>query len=404
MNVLVFEPKYVGHFLGFGKAAANAFADLGCTVRFVVPKEAEGSTQANVKLAELNPRVEVCYSIDVPKMYEQWKNATLESAALGKCLDERPCDWLCVPSGDFLMCGLLLNREVRAKVGALPGGDLIVHNSPQVYPRIGIRNRLSRIADQIAAARLPGLQLHTVDPFAVSDRAKGRIALWGKGAKGLPHFFDRRSDCPTQQEARERLGLPADVKILGSVGDLGRRKGTELAIESFAAAGPPEGMVLALFGKLSGSVKECLRQHEQLLQDGHIVVQDRFINDEEFSDFFPAMDAIWTGYRFHIGIASTQLFAADAGTPVISTNYGSVGWLVEQYGLGATCPPEVSSMKVAIEQFANSKEWRVDPLGVQRLLNHHSTENFARHLTHGIRRELAKRGSPISENSPQLVS
>ena len=81
MRVLIYEPKYVGHFLGFATWAANAFARLGYDVVFAVPERAVDTQQAKVKLAQVLPSVDLQYVIDVPRQFDKWKNARFEANA-----------------------------------------------------------------------------------------------------------------------------------------------------------------------------------------------------------------------------------------------------------------------------------------------------------------------------------
>lgn len=388
MRVLIFEPKFVGHFLGFAAVTANAFAQLGCQVTLVVPVNAEGSDPAKVKLANLPDNVEVRFTIDVPKLYKKWTNAKFESRALSIALDEVPTDQLVLPSGDFVLSGLLTNRGLRRRIQLLGGVDLVLHNCEQVYPEIGIKKRCWCILDRLAVSLARGIRLHTVDPFATSSASVSRMGLFGNPVHPLPHFRDAPTNPPSQAAARAELNLPETGKILGSIGDLGRRKGTELLINSFVGSKPKPNNYLAMFGLLSGTAKEILKKNQPLVDSGQIICHDRFVTDREFFNFFYAMDAVWTGFPHQIGIASTQIYAAVAGRPIISSNYGAVGWLTREYGLGRAFPGTLKEMTDAISWFHQTENWSPDREGLDRLLSYHTTENFNRHVTFGVRQKM----------------
>ncbi|CAN0365481.1 unnamed protein product, partial [Ectocarpus sp. 4 AP-2014] len=198
-------------------------------------------------------------------------------------------------------------------------------------------------------------RVHTVDEYAVSPEAPGSVSLWGSAPQWLPHFYDRGLSQVNQDEARERLGLETGCRWIGSAGDLGPRKGTVLLIDSFARTQPTPETRLALFGGLSGAAHAALARHEDLVNQGLITVQDRFVTDQEFLDFFPAMDVVWAAYPWQVGMASTLLFAADAGRPVLAIDYGSVGWMVRRYGLGTVWSRSEEALTGAIRSALGPK-------------------------------------------------
>ncbi len=388
MRVLIFEPKYVGHFLGFAAVTANAFDELGCQVTLLLPQEAQGTAQAKIKLAKLSDKVDVRYSIDVPKLYKRWVNAKFETKALSLALDEFPTEHLVLPSGDFVVSGLLLNGSLRRRLISLRSVDMVLHNCQQVYPELGTRQRTLCLLDRLAVSLARSVRLHTVDPFATSKDCVSHMSLFGNPLNPLPHFREESPGPFSQDDARESLGLPKDGKLLGSVGDLGRRKGTELLIKSFAKSKPSTNDYLVLFGLLSQTAKHELAKAQSLVDRGQIIFRDAFVSDLDFHKFFYAVDAIWAGFPHQVGIASTQLYAAEAGRPVISSDYGAVGWLTREYGLGRVLPGTVGHMTEAISWFHQSENWAPDPTGLSRLLEYHSTENFNRFITHAVRNRL----------------
>ncbi|MCA9260891.1 MAG: glycosyltransferase [Planctomycetales bacterium] len=380
MQVLVFEPKFVGHFLGFALQASKAYARLGDQVTLAVPAQARDSTQASVKLANLPEGVRVEYVVDVPPGYEKQVNAPHEARALRECLAMRAWDRVSIPSADFLLSGLMRDRPTRQSLRRV-GADLILHNLQQVYSRIGKKARLHSLWDQLAVSLAKGLELYTVDPFVSSGRTRWPAGLWSNPVHPLPHFHDRWPQAASREAARERLGLAGDAKILGSIGDLGGRKGTELLIESFAASRPAPRTTLALYGIMSRPAKETLARYSDLVKSGQIVTRDEFLTDEEFRLFLSAVDSIWAGFPFQIGIASTLLHAAEAKRPVIASDFGCVGWMTQTYGLGRVVPARLDAMTEAIRWFGDQSSWEIDEAGAERLLATHTTENFARELT-----------------------
>lgn len=385
MRVLVFEPKFVGHFLGFAAAAARAFASAGHAVDLVLSSHAEGSTPAEIKLVDLPDSVRVEFTSDTPKLYQKRINGRLESEALATAIDRYQPDWLVVPSADFLIAGLFYRPWLRKRLRGLKGADFVLHNCRQAYPEPAARELVTHWIDRAMISAVGWARLHTVDEYAVSSEAPGSIGLWGAPPRWLPHFYDRGLDRVDPSEARQRLGLAEDCRWIGSVGDLGRRKGTVLLIDSFAATQPTEATRLALFGKLCEASRAALKRHADLVDRGIIHLNDRFVSEQEFLDFFPAVDVVWAGYPWQIGIASTLLFAADARRPVVGIDYGSVGWTVRQYGLGTVCSRDPQAITGAIRSALGPDAAEPHPEGVERLLTSNCTARFNEALTEGVR-------------------
>ena len=383
MRVLVYEPKFVGHFLGFATWSVNAYAKLGYESILCVPKQAEHTEQANVKLARVDPSVDVQYVIDTPLQFDKWSNARAEANSLVQDLARVKPDFLMVPSGDFLMCGLLRNGALRRAIGRLNGADFILHACPQAYPPLGPRDRLWKYLDRLCIDMSGSIRVHTVDPYATLDES-GAMSNFGKQVFPMPHPFDSL-EVRDRLETRDRLGLPHDRRIIASLGDLGVRKGTDLLLRSFFELNPP-GISLFLGGVLSKEVRGIVNEHKEWIDDGRIFLRDEFVSDDVFTDAFFAADALWAGYPRQIGIASILLFAAEARRPVLAANNGSVGWMTEEYGLGITFDPFSPNGAIdALRQYADQPSLEVDDAGAERLMAIHTLENYEREITRQAR-------------------
>jgi glycosyltransferase involved in cell wall biosynthesis len=75
-----------------------------------------------------------------------------------------------------------------------------------------------------------------------------------------------------------------------------------------------------------------------------------FHDDKKEYSVFKAADAVWLGYdkRFQ-GSSGVMIQAACIGCPVLSSSYGLIGQLTEQYSLGITFDPDdISQISTAI--------------------------------------------------------
>jgi len=115
--------------------------------------------------------------------------------------------------------------------------------------------------------------------------------------------------------ARERLGLPAQDRLLLSVGHLIERKGHHLAIEALSAL-PPDVRLLIAGG---GPERAALEQQARVLG---VVERVRFVGvvpQQELKWWYSAADALAL-CSSREGWANVLLEAMACGTPVIATN------------------------------------------------------------------------------------
>lgn len=134
---------------------------------------------------------------------------------------------------------------------------------------------------------------------------------------------------PTRQEARARLGLPADEPVFVTPGFIHPDKGAERAV---AALGPSGRLYIV--GSVKDRTPRNLAYLEQLRDlaapSDRVELEERFVEDEELDTWVAAADAVVLPYRR--SWSSGALARAQAlGVPAIVT---AVGGLSEQAGPG----------------------------------------------------------------------
>jgi glycosyltransferase involved in cell wall biosynthesis len=140
-----------------------------------------------------------------------------------------------------------------------------------------------------------------------------------------------------RQEARTRLNLPPDRRLILYVGNLSEEKGVEVLLEGMAAlrrSGGPEAN-LALVG--GGPLDDRLRARKQALGLGETV---RFLGRRphgEIPDWMAASDALCLP-SFREGCPNVVLEALASGRPVVASAVGGVPELLDRRN-GALAPP-----------------------------------------------------------------
>jgi glycosyltransferase involved in cell wall biosynthesis len=199
---------------------------------------------------------------------------------------------------------------VAAPVGRLLGVPLIIanHVSPQstISRPVALVDKLLGLAgcyDEI-----------TVNSHATWLDYQGHPASYKHRLTYVPHGFADRTVSITQQEARARFGLPADVPIIGSVARLNAIKRIDLAIRLLPVM-PDVHLALAGQGPEGTRLKDL---GAELGVSGRLHFAGE-MPSSEIGAFLKSLDVFvfpTSGETF--GLAPVE--AAQAGIPVVSSD------------------------------------------------------------------------------------
>lgn len=209
------------------------------------------------------------------------------------------------------------------------------------YEELGVSQPLTR-RERLGEGlkrELLRLALRRIDRvFLLDDTAVEPIRNLGTKATplALPEVFD----------ARPSLGRPAFLTSLEpgrhmftSLGVLDRRKGVLEVLDAVRQV--PEDLqrrtALVVAGHLCADVRDdaetALRTIRQTTRV-QIIVEDRFLNEEEVQPTIELADTVLVPYQRHTGSSGILIRAAAAGRPVIASDYGLVGLNVRRHRLG----------------------------------------------------------------------
>lgn len=96
----------------------------------------------------------------------------------------------------------------------------------------------------------------------------------------------------------------------------------------------------------------------------------KFVPDADVSAYFQLADIVLASYQHHVSISGILLQAATTGKPVLSSNYGLMGELVNRYQLGLVID---STQPTAITQGLEA----VTPTSLDSLGNRTQMKAFA---------------------------
>lgn len=178
--------------------------------------------------------------------------------------------------------------------------------------------------------------LFCLDPYAVEP-----IRRLGAPARivHLPEPFEADA-LPTEprEATRRRLGVEDGRHMLLLFGALDPRKGVlELLHALQALPGPlAQRACLVMAGETTTVRQEVEEAVAALRAEGTLQVLhlDAFVPDAEMHRLFGAASLVLLPYQHHVGSSGVVVRAAAAGVPVLGPEYGMLGPLIRDHGLG----------------------------------------------------------------------
>jgi glycosyltransferase involved in cell wall biosynthesis len=195
----------------------------------------------------------------------------------------------------------------------------------------------------------------------------------------MPHpLYDHFGDSLARDEARSRLGLPADARVLLFFGLIREYKGLDLLIEAFGKLDPRHHLVIA--GEPYGDFGDYQKQIDASPLKANIHLHPRFITDAEVPVFFSAADVAVLPYRSATQSGITAV-AFHFGVPVIATDVGGLPETVRTGSTGVLVDHvSADAVRAGIEHF-----FTLDPaalrMGIAGLRDELSWKSFAGGLT-----------------------
>ncbi|MEF8849111.1 MAG: glycosyltransferase family 4 protein [Candidatus Thermoplasmatota archaeon] len=150
-----------------------------------------------------------------------------------------------------------------------------------------------------------------------------------------------------KNEARQKLGVPLDKKMVLCFGMFRKYKGMELFADVFESLDEDFYGVIAGEGK-DKNVLRYLKNKEEKVDN--LKVFDGFVKDENIQVFFNACDVVVLPY-LNVTTSGVVLLAYSFSRPVITTNVGGLKEVVEDGETGFLIPPDdVESLEKAVKK------------------------------------------------------
>ena len=188
--------------------------------------------------------------------------------------------------------------------------------------------------------------LTAVDAFiTMSEKVLADLGQFAKGkpAQFVPHpLYDNFGEKISKEEARKKLSINGDDKVLLFFGFIRKYKGLDILLESMKILKKdPAAQNIKLL--IAGEFYEDKNNYEQLLNDplikSNLIIHSQFIPDSRVKYYLCAADCVVQPYRNATQSGVTPL-AYHFEKPMIVTNVGGLPSLVPDKKVGLVAEPE----------------------------------------------------------------
>ena len=326
MKVLVFDRamRVVGHRLPYAALVADSLSEEHDVI-LAIPDRLRDKSEAT---AYLKSHFRTDYFVTKDRKsgigiaFETRRN-------LIRLIKKHNPDVIAIPTGDGLVqiCGFLnifgISSFSRKPI------HICIMRGLQILPEKPVKQWLSRFT-WWGLKKGPWKSLLLIDP-----REWNRLKPAEKKRIGL---------CPdpvpitlpvSKIDARHKLNLPLDGKLIVAAGEQSKRKGSDLLIQSFVSGNFDESTYLVLMGKLTDASKRLIEQHKTDEKDqSKIIVHDRFLSENEFQNAILASDIVAAPYRSVNRPSGIVLRCMRWQRLLVLNNKGWLRWINDHYDVG----------------------------------------------------------------------
>ncbi len=174
-----------------------------------------------------------------------------------------------------------------------------------------------------------------------------------KPAQQIVHpLYDNFGELMDKQEARKKLGLSADAKIVLFFGFIRKYKGLDILLKSMQLLNiqhPTSNIQLLIAGEFYEDRKQYDELIAQLNIASSLILRTDFIADSEVRFYLSAADFVIQPYRNATQSGVTPL-AYHFEKPMLVTNVGGLPDLVPDYKVGLVAEPNAQSIADKIKE------------------------------------------------------
>ncbi|MGA1132958.1 MAG: glycosyltransferase family 4 protein [Prochlorotrichaceae cyanobacterium] len=218
------------------------------------------------------------------------------------------------------------------------------------------------------------------------------VQYYAKEVKKLSHKLIHLADPveiqtytePDLRKIKTLLNIDPHRKLFLLFGALTERKGISKLLQSLWLLNPEDyqNIALAIVGEASPDQREKIET--QIVSLCHkfpiqIYRNYQFVPEADVQAYFEVSDLILAPYQNHVGMSGILILAAAKQKPVISSNYGLMGEIIQRYQLGlAVDSTDPQSIAQGIQRYLNNQSqvlWNQETM--QQFALQNTAEKFA---------------------------
>jgi glycosyltransferase involved in cell wall biosynthesis len=209
----------------------------------------------------------------------------------------------------------------RAGIGIVwTAHDLSRHDRPMERLELDFNRELFRLSRAVIV-HCEAARGALLDALSLPPSDSGKTAVIPHG-----HYIGAYPDSISSSEARQRLGLTSDGRVVAFVGWVRPYKGVIELIESFRAVADPAARLVIAGTPLPNDFADELRNLAS--GDPRVVLRFGFVPDDEIQVYLRAADVVALPYR-EIFTSGSVLLAMSFGRPVIVPRMGCIAEAVD---------------------------------------------------------------------------
>lgn len=342
-NILIFEPDASGHHSGYLYHLIINFLQNDYSYKLIVVVSPDFFLKhPQILQKTISPRVQWIKFSDVE--FSEWKNP--KSVFKRSILEwDLFCQYAKTHKailGFFMYIDYLQLAVLTQPAPPCPISGILFRPTLVNYPATSLKEKLNYWRKNITLKYFVQNKnldsLFNLDPFATNYIQKN----W-KTEKVifLPDPVQVYPTTKTKLEVKLNLGIEESKTVFLLFGFLDSRKGISDMMEAIGNLSREKSKngCLLIVGPWEENERKLFNiqlPEIQKLTDFQIVVKDSFVKDEEIQQYFKVADYALALYHKHFGMSAIMVRAAAAQKPLIASNFGLLGKIVEENELGIT--------------------------------------------------------------------
>jgi glycosyltransferase involved in cell wall biosynthesis len=387
VRLVIFEPHAAGHHAIYLQWLAPAARRKNCSVVIATTKAASEHRAIEGLRAEIDD-LEI-HLIDEP-IFEQRDNFhalrlfardlsywILLRKAIRDIRARMPVDAILLPYAEYCFLSLAILGPPFAGVpwSAISMRLSFLQPGPAERPAIPTKWRFARRvlrSDSLNALFVINPSVTEVPQAWLPTRSRARLRYLPDPAA------NEVAAC--RPSSRSAMELAESAIVVLVYGWLDERKGADALLRAITSDKRLDNYVVLLAGEQSTAMRaqmEAFPLYGELRKAKRLIVLDRFLTDSEQSAVFAASDIVWLGYRNHLYMSGVLVLAGRAGLPVIGSQGGEVGRMIEAHGLGVNTaieqPADIVGALLEMREYSTRRS--MGERGRRSFANH-TVENF----------------------------